>query len=89
MAISVQLARPDDAAGLIELSERGALDTPYLLAYDMDSASGADMLQAKLGAAENSSGCVLVGEDNGSIQAALLARTHAHPAFVDMLSSLV
>jgi L-amino acid N-acyltransferase YncA len=85
LAISVRLAGPDDAAGLIALLERVAADAPYFLAYDVDPTSGADMLQAKLGAAENSSGCVLVAVVDGSVQGALLARAHAHPAFAGVI----
>ena len=60
MAISVRLAGPDDAAALIALSERVATDAPYFLAYDVEPASGADMLQTKLGTAKHTDGCVLV-----------------------------
>ena len=81
MAISVRLAGPDDAAALIALSERVATDAPYFLAYDVDPASGADMLQTKLGTAKHTDGCVLVAVVDGSIQGAFLARAHAHPAF--------
>lgn len=85
MTISVRLAGPDDAAGLIALSERVAADAPYFLAYDADPASGADMLQAKLGTAEHTDGCVLVAVVDGSIQGALLARAHVHPAFAGVI----
>jgi L-amino acid N-acyltransferase YncA len=85
LAISVRKAGPDDAAGLLALSERVAADAPYFLAYDVDPASGADMLQAKLGAAANSSDCVWVAVGDGSVQGALLARAHAHPAFTGVI----
>ncbi len=85
MAISVRLTGPDGPAALIALSEHGVAEAPYFLAYDVDPASGADMLQAKLGNPEQTDGCVLVAVVDGSIQVALLARAHAHPAFAGVI----
>lgn len=81
MAIEVRQALPEDAEGLIALHHRVAADAPYFLAYDMDPASGADILQAKLSAGDDGTGRVFVAASDGRIVGALLARAHAHPAF--------
>lgn len=81
MAIEVRQARPQDAQGLLALSQRVSTDAPYFLAYEVDPATGADMLQAKLTSADDISSRVFLAANGEDIWGALLARTHAHPAF--------
>ena len=81
MPFKVRQAGPADAAGLVALSNRVAADAPYFLAYDVDPASGADILQAKLAREAGNAGRVFIAEQHGHLQGALLARAHAHPAF--------
>ena len=80
MATSIRLAQPADAEALIALSARVAADSPYFLAYDVDPASGADMLQAALGR-NSERGCVFMAAEGHAAIGALLARPHGHPAF--------
>lgn len=85
----VRAARAADAAGLQALNARVAADALEFLAYDIDPVSGADMLQAKLGALDLSGAGdgVLVADDGagGAIVGACLLRRHAHPAFQGVL----
>jgi L-amino acid N-acyltransferase YncA len=84
LAIDVRLAGPADAEGLIALSQRVAADAPYFLAYDIDPASGAEMLQAKLQPGEGEGG-VFLAINGARIVGALLARAHGHPAFAGVI----
>ena len=88
----VRAARAEDAAGLQALNARIAADALEFLAYDMDPVSGAEMLQAKLGALDLSGAGdgVLVADDGaGAIVGACLLRRHAHPAFQGVLQLAV
>lgn len=88
----VRAARAADAPGLQALNMRVAADALEFLAYDTDPVSGAEMLQAKLGALDLSGegDGVLVADDGaGAIVGACLLRRHAHPAFQGVLQLAV
>ena len=65
------------------MQARVAAEEPWFLAYDIDPASGSDLLQAKLAADEGQGDAVLVS-GNPVVGAALLRR-HLHPAYRGVL----
>ena len=73
------------------MNERVAADALEFLAYDIDPITGAEMLQAKLGALDLSGegDGVLVADSAGAIVGACLLRRHAHPAFRGVLQLAV
>lgn len=79
--IEIRAARPEDADGVLALNRRVAADAPYFLAYEMDPASGAEMLQAKLQGPGGDGDGVLVATSAQRVVGAALIRRHRHPAF--------
>ncbi len=80
----IRPAAAPDAAGIVALNARMAADTAHFLAYDIDPASGADMLQAKLGRGEGGD-AILVAVAGEAVLGAALLRRHLHPAFEGVL----
>lgn len=84
-AVEIRAASPDDAEGVLALNRRVAADAPYLLAYDLDPATGAEVLQAKLGDVRAGGDGVLVAVAADGVVGALMLRRHRHPAFAGVL----
>lgn len=82
-------ARPEDAPAILAFNRRLADTAPYFLAYDIDPATGADMLGAKLTggglSADGDGVLVLADEATDRLAGVLLLRRHRHPAFQGVL----
>lgn len=83
--VEIRAASSDDAEGVLTLNRRVAADAPYLLAYELDPATGAEVLQAKLGDARDGGDGVLVAVAADVVVGALMLRRHRHPAFDGVL----
>ena len=84
---NVRRALASDAEGLLALHARVAADAPWFLAYELDPASGAEVLQAKLAGDSRAGDAILAAGD--PIVGAALLRKHRHPAFAGVLQLAV
>ncbi|MGZ0189182.1 MAG: N-acetyltransferase family protein [Alphaproteobacteria bacterium] len=87
-AIDIRAATPADAWAILAMNERVAAEAPFFLAYEMDPATGADVLQAKLGLGQGGD-AVLIAADGAEVIGAALLRRHLHPAFFGVLQLAV
>mgnify|MGYP003700656143 CR=1 FL=1 len=82
--VEIRRAGAADAEGIVRLTQRVAADAPFYLAYDIDPASGAEVLQAKL-AGDEGGDAIIVAALQETIVGAALLRRHMHPAFAGVL----
>lgn len=85
---TIRWAKAEDAEALLMLNRRVADDAAEFLAYDIDPATGAEMLQAKLGDLDLSGagdGVLVADAGDGALVGAALLRRHRHPAFDGVL----
>lgn len=84
----IQWAGPDCAEDIVALNQRLGEEAAFYLSYDVDPATGAEMLRARLDperAALTGEGVLVARYNDDEIAGMAMLRAHRHPAFDGVL----